>query len=818
VRRTLWTDDDPDWLPNPGAAKRLSVAIREFIHEIPMSQALRVLILADREEDAELMVRELRKSGFEPQWERVETEAEMDSSLRREWDVILAAYTMPEFDAVRGLQLLKQRALNIPYIVVSGSNGEESAVTAMRMGAADYLLKDRLGRLGPAVSNAITQQRLFATSRQAALSGESSMEAQRNMLQLQVDILDALPAHIAVLDSNGVIIRANRGWLDFDTQDCFHGREFAVGCNYLLACDAAGESGNEYSAQASLGIRRVLSSDIESFELEYSCCPIGNVQHWFRIMVAPLKGQGKESAVVMHVDITDLIHAKEASRRLAAILESTPDFVGLTDIEGNLIYINQSGRELVGIPPEAGDQSLGHISEFHPPWGVDLLSQTAIPEAMRTGLWQGETTLVHRGDGHEIPVSLVVLAHRSASGQVAYLSTMARDITEQRRLEDEIRQAQKMDAVGRLAGGVAHDFNNILTIILGYSDLIQEALTDDDDTKELVQGISEAARRAAVLTRQLLAFSRRQILQPREIHLNTSVLDMQKMLGRLIGEDIELIIELADDLKTIKADPGQIEQVVMNLAINSRDAMPEGGTLRIETKNRDITVDDAHKHPDLTPGNYVELRISDSGRGMNAGTLAHVFEPFFTTKDTGQGSGLGLAMVYGIVKQSEGHIEVSSTLGAGTTFRIFLPQYHEPLEDAASEGEGLPLAHRPATVLLVEDDTSVRRLARYTLQLQGYQVLEAGNGTDALQVSESFSKPIDVLLTDVVMPRMSGRELTEQLVARRPSLKVLYMSGYTDDAKVHQDVLDATGGFLQKPFTPAALLAKLHAVLQQENA
>jgi two-component system, cell cycle sensor histidine kinase and response regulator CckA len=517
---------------------------------------------------------------------------------------------------------------------------------------------------------------------------------------------------------------------------------------------------------------------------------------------------------------SDLAHVQEANRRLAAILESSPDFVGLADLEGHMFYINRSGLAMVGRPATTaeGTGDYGHLSDFHPRWAADLLLQVGIPQALETGLWSGEAALQHRDRDLEIPVSQTVLAHRSASGQVAYLSTIARDITRQKELEEQIRLAQKMEAVGRLAGGVAHDFNNILTIILGYADLVQNRVRHDSPSMELVQRISDAARRAATLTRQLLAFSRKQVLQPRVIQLNHSIRETEQGLRQFMGEGIEWDLKLQDDLWETKADPGQIEQVILNLAMNAREAMPDGGQLRISTRNRTLTPRDTRDNIELLPGDYVELLVADTGRGMDAVTLAHVFEPFFTTKQTGQGVGMGLATVYGVVKQSEGHVQVESRLGQGTRFSIFLPRHGEPVRDVRLVSHGLGERKSGATILLVEDDEAVRRLARYALQAQGYLVHEAANGKEALEVYDALGQPVDILLTDVIMPLMNGRELAEQLLTRQPSLEVLYMSGYSDDAVVQRKLLTSTGSFLQKPFTPAVLAGKLREVLERRGA
>ncbi|MFQ4136559.1 response regulator [Nodosilinea sp. PGN35] len=389
----------------------------------------------------------------------------------------------------------------------------------------------------------------------------------------------------------------------------------------------------------------------------------------------------------------------------------------------------------------------------------------------------------------------------------------ARDVTEQRRLEEQFRQSQKMEAIGRLAGGIAHDFNNLVTVIKGYSELLQSRIDPDDPASELLGEIYSAGERAGALTRQLLAFSRQQVLAPQVLNLNTVVSNTKTMLRRLIGEDVLLVTHLSPTLGPIRADPGQIEQVLMNLAVNARDAMPEGGTLTLATQT--VVLDDVYCRTvaDLNPGNYVRLAVADSGDGMDAATQAKMFEPFFTTKPVGKGTGLGLATVHGIVKQSGGHIAVESAVGRGTTFQIYLPLVAAAVPEVPAPARSRTFPQGCETILVVEDEAAVRALEVTVLQRCGYRVLEAANGKDALRLAEQESGPIHLLVSDVVMPHLGGRSLAEQLVRDRPHCNVLFLSGYTDDAVIHYSVSEAGTAFLQKPFTPSALAQKVRQVL-----
>jgi nitrogen-specific signal transduction histidine kinase/ActR/RegA family two-component response regulator len=394
---------------------------------------------------------------------------------------------------------------------------------------------------------------------------------------------------------------------------------------------------------------------------------------------------------------------------------------------------------------------------------------------------------------------------------------LAEDVTERRALEDQLRQSQKMEAVGRLAGGVAHDFNNLLTVIKGYSELMLDQLQQADPLRGSIEEVKKAADRAAGLTRQLLAFSRKQVLAPRVLDLNSIVTNMERLLQRLIGEDVQLATQLYGELGRVKADPGQTEQVIMNLAVNARDAMPKGGKLVITTSNAFL---DAASLPRQTvvPGPYVRVDVSDSGVGMTPEVMSRIFEPFFTTKEQGKGTGLGLSTVYGIVQQSGGYVDVQSEIGKGSTFSVYLPRVDERAE-APVAGSTLPERQAGTeTILLVEDEDGVRNLARQLLQKHGYSVLDTRHGGEALLVCERHQGAIHLLLTDVILSQMSGRDLARRLAQIRPQMKVLYMSGYSGDAVEQHGVFDLGVHFLQKPFSAEGLISKVREVLDAPAA
>jgi two-component system cell cycle sensor histidine kinase/response regulator CckA len=515
-------------------------------------------------------------------------------------------------------------------------------------------------------------------------------------------------------------------------------------------------------------------------------------------------------------DITERKRAEQnllkSEARARTLVESNIIGIATGDLNGKLIEANEACLRLVGYSRE--DLLSGEMR-----W--DVLTPPEYHDSDRLALEQLRTTGVaspwekqfFRKDGGRISVLIGVTTRVAADGDVECVSFVL-DISERKQLEQQLRQAQKMEAVGRLAGGIAHDFNNLLGVIIGYSEIFEERLGLSDPLRPKAEQIKKAGLRAATLTRQLLAFSRQQVLEPKVLDLNAVVADTLKMLQRVLGEDIELIASPGPELGRIKADQGQIEQVIMNLAVNARDAMPHGGTLRISTTNEDLDEVYVLQHPAVVvPGSYVMFAVSDTGCGMDRETQTKIFEPFFTTKELGKGTGLGLATVYGVVKQSGGYIWVYSELGRGSTFKIYLPRIEEALTASDSGKGGKEIGRGWETILLVEDALPLRGLAHELLEDSGYTVLEAANGADAIQVAEQHQGPIHLLLTDVVMPGMDGAKVAEYMTRIYPGIKVLYASGYTDDTIVHHGVLNSGIALLQKPFTRATLTNKVREVL-----
>ncbi len=507
---------------------------------------------------------------------------------------------------------------------------------------------------------------------------------------------------------------------------------------------------------------------------------------------------------------------RASEERFRALAENSSDAVVLIDHAARITYLTSSSQRHLGW---LASEMLGRsLFDFVHPEDCELAGAQLADMLQRPGEAIVAEMRVRHAD-HTWRHMEGVGVNRLQEPSVGAIVVTARDVTERQKLEEQLRQSQKMEAVGRLAGGIAHDFNNLLTAILGYCNLMLDDIPPEDPLRQDLDEIRSAGERAAALTRQLLAFSRRQMLQPQIVDINTLVVQMEKMLRRLIGEDVELTSSLAADLSPVKVDPASIEQILVNLAVNARDAMPAGGRLTLETGLVDLDAAYADSHATVIPGRYVMLAVSDTGQGMDAATRARVFEPFFTTKEQGKGVGLGLATVYGIVKQSGGYIWVSSEPGHGTAFKLYFPPA-EPIAPAApppKEAGGRNAYRGSETVLLVEDEDAVRALAGQVLRRSGYVVLEARHGLDALRVAERHQESIHLMITDLVMPHLNGRDLAQRFAEVRPDMKVLFMSGYTNHAVVHRDLTPGSA-FLLKPFTPDSFARKVRDVLDGKPA
>jgi len=563
-------------------------------------------------------------------------------------------------------------------------------------------------------------------------------------------------------------------------------------------------------------MRCTLDPNLRSaFDVEYRWLHPNGETRWFAARsTTNFQAKGHEvkpqRTVGALLDITSTMRAAQQLAQRSAILDATPDLVCVVDPELRLVFLNQAGRSFAGIPAQVDilSRSLPDIvgSAFH-----DSFMHTGRAVAMARGSWQVQMDFESHA-GERRPVSALLLCHWDKHGQPTHFSLVARDMTHEKELEAQFRQAQKMEVIGRLAGGVAHDFNNILSVILGFSDVLEDKLSEGVGHNE-VQEIRYAAERAASLTRTLLTLSRKELVQPRAVNLNQVLEGAYPMFRRLIDATVELNLALSDTPALVKADPSQIEQVLLNLVVNARDAMPAGGELQLEVSHVNFRTDTAPPGLDLAPGLYVVLAISDSGHGMPPEIQKKIFEPFFTTKDAGKGTGLGLSTVFDIVEKWNGGIWLHSELHKGTTFKVYLPATNETPE-ALTPSPSLPLHHKGGTILLVEDEVQLRSMLVTVLSRAGYRVLEASGPVDALGLAKGFEERIDLLLTDVVMPQMTGPLLAAELKNRRPEMVVLFMSGYTEDSIVHRGLVDEKLNFLAKPLSVATLLRKVVQLLE----
>jgi len=614
---------------------------------------------------------------------------------------------------------------------------------------------------------------------------EDNLEREKSLL---LTLINNLPDYVSVKDTESRFLitnTANARVIGLESPQDVVGK---TDLDFYPPAEAA-----RYVADEQAIIRTgtaLINQEEESFDRE------GN-KRWTLTIKAPLRdAQGKVIGIICTGrDITERKLAEERIHDLARFPDENPNPVIRVSLDGTILYQNPSSRALLatwlGTPPRI---PVAHMPELRQAWQ------------------SGSKHTIEARDGKNVfVITITPMASRG------YVNLYGRDVTEERSLSEKFLQAQKMEAVGRLAGGIAHDFNNLLTVIGGYCDLAQEELPDKSPVKAQVDEISRAARQAANLTSQLLAFSRKQVLIPRVINPVGLVKALENILARLVGEDIELRTFLPPETGNIKADPGQIEQVLMNLVANARDAMPAGGKLTIETSNRIFDDDYAREHPGVQPGEYVRLVVSDTGHGMDRELLSHVFEPFFTTKEPGKGTGLGLSTVYGIVQQSDGHITCYSELGEGTTFSIYFPRTVEAVDrTTAPAGKAAPVKGNE-TILLVEDEEMVRRFTQRVLENNGYTVIAAAGGKEALAAMESQKCGINLLVTDVVMPQMSGKQLAQRVLGECPDVKVLYISGYTGNAILQQGMLEPGIDFVQKPFDTRELLAKIREILTRRS-
>jgi two-component system cell cycle sensor histidine kinase/response regulator CckA len=764
-----------------------------------MPAPVRVLMVEDVADDAALIERELRRAGILGATRRVDSERAYREALRTfAPDVVLSDHSLPTFNASDALRIALVEAPDTPVIIVTGSLDEETAAEYIKAGAADYVVKHHLERLGPALLRALDLRRARTDQALAEEARRQGEERFRAMIEHGADA-------VALVAPDGTLVFAS------------HSTERLLG---FAPAELVGRPGFERVhaddvPRVQAALRDVIASPGAPAPLELRWRHKDGSWRYIDAVAVNRLGEPAVGAIVVNFrDVTERHKAESALReseeRYRTLVEGVRDIIFALSPEGTIASLNPAFETITGWRREVW---VGQPFErlVHPedlPLALDLLGRVVRGELRPASQFRVRTA---KGEYRVGEFSATPQLHE---GRLVGILGIGRDVTERVQLEQQLRQSQKMEAVGRLAGGIVHDFNNILTAITGYADLLIEDLGGGDPRRLDAQEILKAADRAAGLTRQLLAFSRQQVLQPSVIDVNALVSDLEKMLRRLLGEDVDLGTRLEPTTGRVKADPGQLEQVIMNLAVNSRDAMPKGGKLTLETGNVDLDEAYAADHYPARPGPYVMLAVTDTGVGMSAETQAHMFEPFFTTKEKGKGTGLGLATVYGIVKQSGGFIWVYSELGHGTTFKLYLPRVNESAEPQAG---ATPAPARAAggteTVLLAEDEAPVRAVARQVLERHGYTVLEAPSAEAALDIAARYSGTIHLLLTDVIMPGLNGRDLATRLADLRPDTRVIFMSGYTDDAVTRHGVLEPGSAYVQKPFTPDAIARKVREVL-----
>jgi len=640
---------------------------------------------------------------------------------------------------------------------------------------------------------------------------------------LSIDLLDTLPDAIVAVDRDGTIVQVNT-----QAQELFgYNRDELIGQKVeVLVPESYRRQHHRHRENfAEAPKTRRMGADLDlygrrrngsEFPVEVSLSPVSTENGTFVLSAIRDISDRKKIAEELRRANEELYRRTteqlgEYRSRLALIIDSSDDAIIGKNLDGTIISWNKGAERIYGYAPE---EVIGkHISLLAPGDRPDEIQEILQKIARGESTEHFESVRVTK-DGRQLDVSISVSPLRDAKGEIIGASAIARDITAQKRAENQLHQSQKMEAIGRLAGGVAHDFNNILGIINACTEFLRDRLDPVAEPSRYVENITKTVERGSALTRQLLAFSRTPAIQPCVLDLNERLKDISRLLRPLMGDDVEVLIVSRSPSAVVEADPGQLDQILVNLAVNARDAMPRGGKFILETRAEKFDEAFAEQHQAMAAGKYVLLAVSDTGSGMDEATVSRIFEPFFTTKEVGKGTGLGLSTVYGIVKQSAGHILVYSEPGHGTTFKIYLPSADHKIGLASKpEVETVAPKRQGTTILLVEDDETMRTLTRQLLQEHGYTVIEADDGKSALERVQSHPDPIDLLLTDVVMRRMSGPELVERLSVSHPDLKVVFMSGYTGELIAEREVLKRGVTLLEKPFSRAALLNTIHTAL-----
>ena len=768
------------------------------------ARPLRILHAEHDRSDIELCAQELKRSGLNFQAKTAATPDEFGRKLQeQEFDVILTDYRLPGWTGMDTLAQVKKLGLDIPLILVTGTLGDGLAVECIKLGVTDYVLKDQLARLPLAIRRALKERASRVAERAAVIALREREEHYRTLVE-------NAPEAIVVLDAaQGAFIDCNS---KAERLFGFSREELLMRSPWELS-PSHQPDGRTSTGAAAVWVERALAGEIPSFEWVQRNAKGEDIPCEVHLVRLP-----SEARQLVRGSVVDITERKRAE---AALRESEARYRGLVNNATYGIYWVTSEGSILHANP-ALVQMLGYESE------AELLglnnSQTLYRDPEVLEKLRAEYKIKSRADGRAewkckngkiITVDLHGRQIPKLDDKTDCVEVVVEDVTERLALEKQLAQSQKFGAIGQLAGGIAHDFNNMIGAIIGWADLGTEETESNSRLHRHFEKVRQQADRAASLTRQLLAFARRQILEPRDIDLNQSITETLSLLEKVIGGNIEIKTKLARDLPVVRADPTQTGQVVMNLCINARDAMPQGGSLLIETKRASFDEAFCEAQPFARPGHYCMICITDTGTGMDAATLDRIFEPFFTTKEMGKGTGLGLATVYGIVRQHGGFSHVYSEVGVGTTFRVYLPVSAAVVKTTRQEADLRPVRGGSETILIAEDHEGLREIARETLANQGYRVLLVPDGERALQEFQSNRSRIDLVMLDVVLPKMSGPEVYARIKAEKPETPVVFASGYSADSAMLQKIQEQNLPVLQKPYSPRELASKVRETLDQ---
>jgi signal transduction histidine kinase/DNA-binding response OmpR family regulator len=765
-----------------------------------MMENIHILLVEDNPGDAFLI--EDMLTAMKPGVFEIATEGRLSDGFARldggfPANLVLLDLNLPDSNGIETIRNFHKKVPKMPIVVITGLNDEATGLAAVQAGAQDFLVKGHIPgfHLVRVIEYAIERQQ----AREKLCESEIFLRSS----------LDALSSHIAIIDEKGNILTVNKAWLLFAEQNGADVNSVCENVNYLSTCTGITGPDARFADMFIEGFNQVIAGDNRQFWMEYPCHSPWE-KRWFNCRITPFSQKGQPCVVVAHENITRSKTAEEALKnselKLMTILDALAHQVILLDPDRCILWAN---RQTCVYSNRDRENIMGKMCYSLWPGQKDHCEECAVKESIKKGISFFKT--MKSSDGRVWNVMACPVCNRE--GEIVSVVEVREDITEKQSIEEQFRHAQKMEAIGRLAGGVAHDFNNMLSIITGFGELSKSHISPENPIAENIEEILSAARRSADLTRHLLAFARKQVISPRVVDCNDIISNSLKMLKRIVGEDIEIGFIPANDPWMVKIDPTQIDQILTNLTVNSRDAIKNSqGWIFIETKNCMINEAFCRKYVYARPGQYVLIQVKDNGMGMDEYTMSRIFEPFYTTKAEGKGTGLGLSTVFGIVKQNNGFVNVSSEPDKGTTFSIYLPCHQGEVPSGAPEGviEG---KGGNEYVLIVEDEEKILKLCKKILTDKGYSVVGATSPSDAIDCVRSSEKPFDLLIVDVVMPIMTGPELKKQIERTTPGIKTLFISGYARSAMLDKGVLPENMNYIQKPFSPSALSMMVRNIL-----